>query len=245
MTDQDLPPPDLPPAIDMAPEVRPLDCDDLPALMELERAKWTADQAASEGELRRRIAAHPELAIGAFCAWTGRALASLFMRPVDPGFWRCADTWAQCLEQPMPDRTTALFGISLSSRDACAVDALLRFFWPRALKGGWRHIYLGSPMPGFRQWQLRHPGEPADVYARMRRSGVPADAQLRYYHLRGFTDIMCVKPGYFPHERSHDHGVILRGIVPLSALVPVWKALPLASTQRITRQLDTLLRERA
>jgi hypothetical protein len=28
------------------------------------------------------------------------------------------------------------------------VDALLQFFWPRALRAGWRHIYLGSPVPG-------------------------------------------------------------------------------------------------
>jgi len=244
-TELELPPPDLPAQIDTQPQARLLDRDDLPALMDLEREKWTVAQAAHEDELRRRIEAHPDLALGAFCPWSGRALASLFMRPVAADFWRCADTWAQCLEQPVPLRTAALFGISLSSRDACGVDAILQLFWPRALKGGWRHIYLGSPMPGFRQWQRRHPGERPDVYAHMKRSGLPVDPQLRYYHLRGFKDIMGVKPGYFPHERSHDHGVILRGTVPLSALVPVWKALPLASTQRITRQLGTLLRERA
>ena len=47
----------------------------------------------------------------------------------------------------------------------------------------------------------------------MKRSGLPVDPQLRYYHLRGFKDIMGVKPGYFPHERSHDHGVILLSLI--------------------------------
>jgi hypothetical protein len=241
MTDSRLPPPDLPPEIDLSPEVRSLEIADLPALMDLEREKWSDEQAASVEDLRRRIAAHPDLALGAFCPLTGRVLASLFMRPVAADFWRRADTWAECLEQPVPIRTAALFGISLSSRDVAGVDALLRYFWPRALKGGWRHIYLGSPIPGFHQWQERHPGKGADEYAYLVRSALPADPQLRYYHSRGFKDIVCVKSGYFPHERSHDHGVILRGTIPLSALFPVWRALPLESTRRVTQGLAALL----
>ncbi|MFL6697539.1 MAG: hypothetical protein ACJ8GJ_10265 [Vitreoscilla sp.] len=237
----DLPPPDLPPEFETEPQVRALDLKDLPALMDLEREKWTQEQAASERQLRRRIAAHADLGLGAFCPWTGRLLASLFMRPVAADFWQHADTWAHCLEQPQPIRSAALFGVSLSSRDVAAVDAILRFFWPRALKGGWRHIYLGSPVPGLRQWLQRHPQGCADKYARMQRSGLPLDPQLRYYHLRGFKEIVCVKPGYFPHERSQDHGVILRGTIPLSTLVPIWRALPLTSAQRVTRQLSSLL----
>ena len=241
MTDFDLPPPDLPLEFETQAQVRLLDFGDLPALMDLEREKWTDAQAATESELRRRIATHADLALGAFCPITGRVLASLFMRPVAADFWRRAETWAQCLEQPQPLRSTALFGVSLSSRDVAGVDAILQFFWPRALKGGWRHIYLGSPVPGFRQWLERHPAGCASDYARMQRAGLPADPQLRYYHQRGFKEIVCVKPGYFPHERSHDHGVILRGTIPLSTLFPVWRALPLTSTERVTRQLATLL----
>jgi hypothetical protein len=241
MNDSTLPPPDLPPEIDLFPEVRSLAIADLAALMDLEREKWNDEQAATLDELRRRIAAHPDLALGAFCPLTGRVLASLFMRPVAPDFWRHANSWAACLEQPVPIRTPALFGISLSSRDVAGVDALLRYFWPRALKGGWRHIYLGSPIPGFHQWHMRHPGKGADAYARQVRSGLPADPQLRYYHSRGFKEIVCVKTGYFPHERSLDHGVILRGAIPLSALLPMWRALPLESTQRVTQRLAALL----
>jgi len=236
-----MPPPDLPPVMETDPEVRRLDARDLPALMDLEHEKWDEGQAASESELRRRIAAHPELALGAFCTWTGRLLASMFLRPVAEDFWRHAGTWAECLELPLPVRSASLFGISLSSRDVGGVDAILRFFWPRALKGGWRHIYLGSPVPGLGDWLQRHPLGSADAYARLQRAGLPADPQLRYYHSRGFKELVCVKPGYFPHERSRDHGAILRGTVPLSALFPVWKRLPLASTQRVTRQLEHLL----
>jgi len=241
MNDSTFPPPDLPPEIDTSPEVRSLSVADLPALMDLEREKWNDEQAASVADLRRRIASHPDLALGAFCPLTGRVLASLFMRPVAPDFWCHANTWAECLEQPLPIRTPSLFGISLSSRDVAGVDALLRYFWPRALKGGWRHIYLGSPIPGFRQWRLHHPGRGADEYAHQMRSELPADPQLRYYHSRGFKEIVCVKSGYFPHERSLDHGVILRGTIPLSALFPMWRALPLASTQRVTQKLVSLL----
>jgi hypothetical protein len=235
------PPPDLPPALETRPEVRFLHLSDLPALLELEHDKWDDDQAASPADLSARIIANPGLSVGAFCPRAGRILASLFLRPVVAGFWRHTASWRDCTELPVPVRSASLFGISLSSRDAAAVDAILQFFWPHALKGGWRHIYLGSPVPGLRDWLARHPGGCAEEYAALKRGGLPLDPQLRYYHSRGFKEIVCVKPGYFPHERSLDHGAILRGTIPLSALVPVWRALPLASTRRVTRQLSSLL----
>jgi len=236
-----LPPPDLPPAQETGPEVRFLDLLDLPALLELEHDKWDDEQAASHAELSRRILANPGLSVGAFCPQTGRMLASLFLRQVVADFWQHAENWRDCTELPSPIRTASLFGISLSSRDPAAVDAILEFFWPHALKGGWRHIYLGSPVPGLRDWLGRQPAGRVEDYVALKRGGLPLDPQLRYYHSRGFKEIVCVKPGYFPHERSLDHGVILRGTIPLSALVPVWRALPLASTRRLTRQLSSLL----
>jgi hypothetical protein len=233
--------PDLPPLQESEPEARFLNFGDLPALLELEHEKWTDEQAATSDDLIARMQACPELSVGAFCPRTGRVLASLFMRPVEDGFWRDAADWRQCTTLPLPTSSASLFGISLSSRDPAGVDALLEFFWPHALKGGWRHIYLGSPVPGLRTWLRRHPQGRAQAYVASTRNGLPLDPQLRYYHGKGFKDILCVKPGYFPHQASLDHGVILRGTIPLSALVPVWRSLPLASAQRVTRQLVALL----
>lgn len=236
-----LPPPDLPPAVEDTPLARLLTLRDLPALQDLEREKWDEVQAATQCDMQARIDAHPHLSIGAFCPRTGKLLASLFLKPTAPDFWRYAATWQDCTSMPSPHRTTSLFGISLSSRDPAGVDAILRFFWPRALKGGWRDIYLGSPIPGLRDWLQRHPGGTAGEYVARKRGGLPADPQLRYYHQQGFKELVCVRPDYFPHDGSLDHGVILRGRVPLSSLTPVWRTLPLWSTQRVTRQLEVLL----
>jgi hypothetical protein len=214
---------------------------DLPALLTLEGEKWDAVQAASPDDILRRIEAYPSLTAGAFCEDTGTLLASLFMRPVHADFWRHAASWIGCVESPQPTRSRSLFGISLSSRHPSGVEALLEFFWPHALKSGWRHIYLGSPIPGFESWHRCHRDRSAEDYVSLQRAGVPIDPQLRYYHGRGFKNIVCVKPGYFPHARSLDHGVILRGTVPLSLLKPFWKVLPLSSTRRVTRHLVTML----
>ena len=214
---------------------------DLPALMELEREKWTDVQAASEEQLCARIDAHPELAIGAFCTRTGRLLASLFMRPVADDFHRRAQTWQDCASLPAPRNSSTLFGISLTSRDKSGVSALLEFFWPHALKRGWRHIYLGSPVPGLRQWLAAHPEGRIEDYVRARRAGLPLDPQLRYYRSRGFSKIVAVKANYFPHHRSLDFGVLLRGTIPLSGLRPLWASLPLPSVRRATRLLAGLL----
>lgn len=223
------------------PRTRFLTLSDTAALLELEQAKWAADQAAPAAELQARIAAYPGLSMGSFCPRSGRLLASLFLKPVPDDFAQRVDTWEQAVQLAVPARSRSLFGISLSSRDPAGVDALLRFFWPRALRAGWRHIFLGSPVPGLAAWITRHPnGQPID-YVLTRRQGLPLDAQLRYYHRRGFDRIVALKPGYFPHPASLDHGVLLRGTVPLSALQPLWQAMPMAVTRRVTARLAALL----
>jgi len=214
---------------------------DLPALLELEHQKWNEVQAATKADLCARIDAHPELAVGAFCPRSGRLLASLFMRPVADDFYRRVRTWSDCTQSPAPRASSTLFGISLTSRDQKGVAALLQFFWPYALKRGYRHIYLGSPVPGLRDWLAANPHRPVDEYVLARRGGAPLDPQLRYYRSRGFTKIVCVKPDYFPHERSLDYGVLLRGSVPLSSCAPLWAAMPFASVRRVTHSLSALL----
>ncbi|MHA6891711.1 hypothetical protein [Ralstonia pseudosolanacearum] len=229
------------PAVQPPAHARLLNHRDLSALLELEHEKWDTRQAASRADLGKRIDAHPDLAVGAFCPATGRMLASLFMKPVADDFHHHVRTWSDCVRTPAPRSSTSLFGISLSSRGQAGVDAILRFFWPHALKRGWRHIYLGSPVPGLQNWLRSRRQTPVEAYVRARRAGQPIDPQLRYYRSRGFTKIVAIKPGYFPHERSLDYGVLLRGTVPLSTLGPLWAALPLASVQRVTRPLATLL----
>lgn len=214
---------------------------DLPALMELEREKWNDDQAASQDDLCARIDAHPDLAVGAFCTRSGRLLASLFMRPVADDFYRHVQTWDDCVRAPLPATSSTLFGISLSSRNGDGVEALLKFFWPIALKRGWRHIYLGSPVPGLRDWLAEHPEGRVEDYVQAQRAGLPLDPQLRYYRSRGFSKIVAVKANYFPHERSLDYGVLLRGTIPLSILNPLWSAMPLPSLRRVTQPLAGLL----
>lgn len=222
-------------------QARFLNLSDLPALLDLEREKWNDLQAACQAQLRARIEAHPDLAVGAFCARSDRLLASLFMRPVADDFYRRELTWQDCTLLPAPHRSSTLFGVSLTSRDQAGVSALLKFFWPYALKRGWRHIYLGSPVPGLRDWLAEHPEGRVEDYVQAQRAGLPLDPQLRYYRSRGFSKIVAVKANYFPHERSLDYGVLLRGTIPLSILNPLWSAMPLPSLRRVTQPLAGLL----
>lgn len=220
---------------------RPLDLHDIDALLALEHAKWDRHQAATAGQLKARIAAHPQLSLGAFCAHSGQVLASLFLKPVPDDFARYVNTWDDAMRLPVPVRSRSLFGISLSSRHGAGVDALLQYFWPRALHGGWRSIYLGSPLPGLSDWLARHAGGSPQDYMQATRRRLPLDPQLRYYHRRGFRCIVALKPGYFPHQASLDHGVLLRGTVPLSAAGPLWKRLPVRAIQPITDRMTALL----
>jgi hypothetical protein len=78
-------------------------------------------------------------------------------------------------------------------------------------------------------------------YVSSHKRGLPRDPQLRYYHRKGFTDIMAVKPNYFPHPESLDHGVLLRGKVPLSRLWPLWRMLPWPVLNRMSQTLSGVL----
>lgn len=227
-------------------EVRLLRSDDIPRLMVLERKKWNTEQAASADAMARRMAAHPELCIGAFCVRTGEALASLFLKPISEAQLRSASTWADCANEapgasapPCRD----LFGISLSSISPEGVDAIFRFFWPRALKAGWRNIYLGSPAPGLARWCRRQSGRQPSVesYVRTRRGGLPLDPQLRYYWRKGFRTVVACKPDYFPHPESLNYGVVVRGRIPLSSWAPLWRCLPMPWLQRMGRHLSAVL----
>ena len=223
-------------------DVRFLTLDDIESLVGLEQHKWGAEQAASRRDMAARIKAYPQLSVGAFSA-DGGALASLFMKPITAVQIELAATWYDCaqMHDSASCATRSLFGISLSSIDSDAVTALFEFFWPYALKSGWRDIYLGSPMPGLRAWKRRHPDGAPEAYMRETRHGLPRDPQLRYYHTKGFRRVHACKPGYFPHHASLDYGAVLSGRIPLSAGVPLWRLLPLPVLNSMRKLLFRLV----
>ncbi len=230
-------------------DVRWLKPSDVGALLELEQQRWQTHQAASAPTLLQRISLHPQLSIGAFCCDTGAALCSLFMKPMteaDVAALHTGAAWSACAAGTAPPghqarRPRSLFGISLTSADDRAVRRVMAFFYPHALRAGWRRIYLGSPMPGLAEAMRREPSLTAAEYAPRRRGRQPLDPQLRYYHRHGFKTLLAVQPGYFPHAESLDHGAILMGRVPLARLHPVWRALPAACVQPVSRMLFKLL----
>ncbi len=228
-------------------QVRLLCPADVPALVALEQSKWEPHQAASAEQMLERIQAHPDLCIGAFCPRSGQALASLFMRPVDPAMFTAPTGWAVAADvraggsgagagaRTGPERS--LFGISLSSNHAAAVQAIFAFFYPRALRAGWRDVYLGSPIPGFARARAADPRLRVWQYVHARRrphDRLPLDAQLRYYFSKGFTQIVSIQERYFPHAESLDHGVILRGVIPLSGARWLWRTAPFAILESLS-----------
>lgn len=224
------------------PQARFLGLEDIPQLMQLEARQWTAEQAADESALRDRILAHPDLCVGAFCPQTGQALASLFMKPVCRDAVAASRSWQDCAAQSLrAPHTRSLFGISLTSVDPQAACQLIRFFWPHALRQGWQDIYLGSPVPGLRRALQEGRAPDAHAYVHSRRSGLPVDAQLRYYHRKGFREIVGVRPDYFPHFDSLDHGVLLRGRIPLAGAWPLWRVVPFTLLRRAANWAGALL----
>lgn len=216
-------------------QTRFLEPEDVPALMVLEHSKWEQQQVAGRERMLQRITAYPELSIGTFCKGTGQALASLFMRPVNPAIftaptkWEVASRTGQTCMANSGNRS--LFGISLSSSHPEAVKAIFRFFYPRALKAGWRDVYLGSPIPGFRKAHQKNPDLSVWEYVHAKRNfhaDEPLDPQLKYYFMKGFREIISIQENYFPHAESLNYGVILRSAIPLSRPRALWQMTPLS-----------------
>ena len=214
---------------------------DIPALLDLEHRQWTAEQAATADEFKARITAHPRLCSGAFNARTGELMASLFCKPTAEAEWAAPRDWeASAAITTAPGHTgraDSLFGISLTSVEPRAALQLIAFQFLAAVKGGYRHAYLGSPMPGLARHLAQHPGACVERYARATRSGLPVDPQLRYYWRKGFRTIVACRPDYFPHPASLDYGVVLRGRIPLASWAPLWRLVPLAWLQGLGRWL--------
>jgi hypothetical protein len=206
---------------------------DIPALLDLERRQWTAEQAADSADFRARIEAHPDLCGGAFCTRTGELVASLFGKPANDAEWTAPGSWAQSAnlgepaeKLPRQKRTRCLFGISLTSVDPGAAAQLIAFHYLYVLKRGYREVFLGSPMPGLKRYLERHPDTSVETYARTTRSGLPIDPQLRYYHGKGWREIVAIRENYFPHEASCDYGAILKARVPFGHLALLFRFVP-------------------
>jgi hypothetical protein len=193
-------------------EVRHLRLSDLDQLVEMERAKWDDEQAATAKELRERIDQLPQYAAGAFAEDEDRLLASMFARPVAMETIREAESWRACAYASLPPRgsTDCLFGVSLTSISSSAAEALFQSFLPQLGELGYRNLYGGSTVPGLREWIKANPeGSPTSYVRGTNDDGTPLDRQLRYYYLNGFTTIVSVKPNYFPHPQSLDYGAVI------------------------------------
>lgn len=230
-------------------QTRFIEPSDIPALLALEHSKWESDQSADGDTLLQRIQTYPELCIGCFCQKTGTALASLFMCPIDPAIFTAPTRWNTAADvrsaQGIDARTRSLFGISLSSNDADAVEEIFRFFYPRALKAGWRDVYLGSPIPGFKKARAKNPALSVWQYVHSKKafhSQEPLNAQLRYYFKKGFKHIVSIQQDYFPHAESLDYGVILRCPVPMSRPRILWQFTPFALLQPVAGMLYGIAR---
>jgi hypothetical protein len=220
-------------------QVRFLMPSDIPALLALEHKKWESNQAATALDMLDRMERYPHLSFGAFDETSGEALASLFLKPTSLEALLQSANWQECVAaQPKEKKAKDLFGISFSSTTPEAGEAVLKFLLPHALKNGYRFLYLGSPLPGFRRWLAKHPDGSVYRYAyslgkkkKRKREGLdalPRDPQLCYYHQRGLRKIVHVRPHYFPHEESLDHGALIRGRLPLSRANFLWKRMPLS-----------------
>ncbi len=227
-------------------KTRNLATKDVDALIALEQQQWNGDQLPTMETLVKRIESNPDWCIGVFCETTGRAIASAFLIPVNAEQMRNSKTWESCtkLTVKTSEKSIALFGISLTSINPKAGQAIFEYLLPRALKAGYKEVYLGSPIPGFSKAKTKNNDLTAEEYVHKKRScgKRPKDPQLLYYYNHGCHDIISVCENYFPHEPSLNYGVIVRGHLPLSEFNIIWHFVPLSTLNALSNFFFSLLR---
>lgn len=221
--------------------VRNVTVSDIPALMELESQKWEDDQSASPEIFYSRIVAYPDMCVASFSAEDGKMLSSLFLKPTSKERVMASRNWAEMAEiNPSPADLDMryIFGISLSSINKYAVYNMYRYIVPHLVRCGYKSIFLGSPVPGLREWISKNADKDIEKdYIFKTKNNIPIDPQLKYYHMRGFNKIVSFKKDYFPHYKAMDCGAVLECTLPFSYVYPFARAVPLKKFHRIDEYL--------
>jgi len=105
-----------------------------------------------------------------------------------------------------------MYGVNLSIHHSMSGQnlglGLMLQAWRLMILTNKRGVFLGSRIPGFRNYKKHHPEVTAEEYIRLKRNGKLRDYELKLYAEDGLLALR-VLPNYFPDPPSLDYGVLL------------------------------------
>ncbi|MFA5993962.1 MAG: hypothetical protein WC823_03315 [Parcubacteria group bacterium] len=192
-------------------KAQPLDIENI---VNLELDIW-GKEGANKNKISNRINTFPR---GNLVAdWNGSIVGYLSYEHVDDKRVGGAFTWAQITDNGTMCNSHVkngeyAYGVNLTvgKKAQCMNlgEALMLYGMSDVIEDNKKGSFLGSRMPGFRNYSGRHPNVTADEYMRLKWRGRVRDSELRFYESLGFQ-VIRVLPDYFPDPESLDCGVLL------------------------------------
>ena len=218
---------------------------DILLLRTLEIEKW-GEEGATELMLKSRVSIAPNYCWGYFDYSKSKILGSCFVMGLDKEKILNAKNWHETTDDGMAlshDKTSKTwFGISLSGNHTEAVLAIMIEVFFKVIRDGIKEVYLGAPIPGYHKWSLKNKDKTVHDYLKIfRTSGKSTkhiDPLLTYYMHYGFQ-IVCAKENYFPHEKAHNYGVLIKYKNPIWFLAPLIRLVPQKILKKIVLKVST------
>lgn len=187
---------------------------DLAELVELEKKVWK-ENAAGEDKILSRLLSFPEGNIVAL--YQEKIVGYVSFEYVDNLAKKDKFTWSDVTDNGYiknSHRATGkyVYGLNLSVHHSMNGQnlgtALVLQVWADMIKKNKRGTFVGSRLPGFRNYKKHHPETTAEAYVALKRNGKPRDYELKLYQQEGLR-IIKVLPNYFPDPPSLDYGVLV------------------------------------
>jgi len=176
---------------------------DVKRLVALEEDVW-GENGADEEKIVSRINIFP--AGNIIAEYDGDIVGYVSFQYVDDVVNMPNFTWAEITD----DGTTVkshrqkgefIYGINLSVHHSMSGNglgtALVLQGWIDMILNNKKGSFIGSRIPGFRNYNLSHPETKAENYIKLRRNGKLRDYELRLYEQEGLLPVKIL-PGHFP-----------------------------------------------
>jgi len=198
---------------------RPAELADIPGLLKLEQNTW-GENGANNHQLTSRIKTFPEGNILAI--YEGKIVAYLSFEYVDNIINYPLFSWDDITDQGLIEKShrpngNYMYGINISVHKSMSGQQLIFRLtlqaWANMILTNKVGIFMGSRMPGYKNYKKYHPDITPEEYVKVKRNGKTRDPELRMYE----KDSLCivkVLPEYFPDPASENYGVLLYGKNP-------------------------------
>lgn len=193
---------------------RPATLADITELVELEQNVW-ADNGANALKLKSRIEIFP--AGNIIALYEARIVGYLSFEYVGNVVNLAHFSWDSITDNGTIVRSHKpyekyMYGISLSVHKTMSGQqlgfGLTLQAWISMILNNKKGIFIGSRMPGYRNYKKYHPEIIPEEYIKLKRHGKLRDPELRMYEKDGVCSVK-VLPEYFPDPPSENYGVLL------------------------------------